>query len=759
MHKIILLITAMLVGTSPLRAQQAYGVTPAQTYGAAETKKTKYFAPVFWSATLKQPPLPFNPFPELKLYDAGTNNFVYDDREVDYPALRAAMAEEQAELKAAAAKIRAAAGEAENDGGGGMAMRSMSGGLRLGFPLSDGTNLNFSIEGAEPNGRYDVYSSTNLTNWNYLFRTATGQTNLTILPPSGSRCFFQLGTLQDTDEDTLPDAFEHLITQTDPSAANTLANAAGNTNLTAWLTDHPPHLYLKTVLKVYGYQPLYEPCAIEGAQVDKVIEKLVWDSATGGNETKYLKRQVCLQSNIVGFIQESVTFWEPDDTGCFMGRFDGGPWSVGCTNQDGTVPASPRHGPHGTVWEHERTGELAPGSGDPAYEKTEIKERVWLDTRGLALSTKSRLYRLSAAVTAWNPDNLTQSNVPPGEISVLGQTLDADYHTFVLLPDNTSHDLTPQLLSACTTFTYIVSAERIDVTLTRGGLNVTDGFSTVWVGEQISLICQTEPAGYVLSNILWTVPGHTISNWAADASRTYYEPSYPKTNAGVAYYWLDGHQRVEVTVQVVVAGFTLPARTTFEVRRPNTTITAQIQNVVTVDNNWLVAPALHFGYAPPGIKFSYVTDVGAGFSYQWVQTGTVLRRIRNASDGLWYRAGTNGLDTHYPYLKTMINGIEQEWASDSPGSGPLNGDLEYTADDSFTMHLMFKPQVNAANTIWVPLRQINWSWNGHAVLSNGNYSLADGSAPPPGADADSTSHPLWERNIKDYLLPASYTVE
>ncbi|MFM2295519.1 MAG: hypothetical protein RLZZ350_1932 [Verrucomicrobiota bacterium] len=38
----------------------------------------------FFSMQLEQPPLPFNPFPELPLYKAGKGIFIFDDRSVDY---------------------------------------------------------------------------------------------------------------------------------------------------------------------------------------------------------------------------------------------------------------------------------------------------------------------------------------------------------------------------------------------------------------------------------------------------------------------------------------------------------------------------------------------------------------------------------------------------------------------------------------------------------------------------------------------------
>ena len=49
-----------------------------------------YYSAQSWDSP-KRPlmaPLPFNPFPELPVYSIGEGRFLYDDREVDYAALR-----------------------------------------------------------------------------------------------------------------------------------------------------------------------------------------------------------------------------------------------------------------------------------------------------------------------------------------------------------------------------------------------------------------------------------------------------------------------------------------------------------------------------------------------------------------------------------------------------------------------------------------------------------------------------------------------
>ncbi len=161
--KNIILCLMALAATTPAPSQGNYEVTPALTYGAKETKKKHPMVPIFWSATQQQPPLPFNPFPELKLYDAGTNNFIYDDREVDYPALQAAVAAEQSKGEAEAGPPEFSAGS------GGMAMMMNSSApileiIKPGEQEDEGTNFLVRFETTRGN-RYLFEQSADLVSW------------------------------------------------------------------------------------------------------------------------------------------------------------------------------------------------------------------------------------------------------------------------------------------------------------------------------------------------------------------------------------------------------------------------------------------------------------------------------------------------------------------------------------------------------------------------------------------------------------------
>ncbi len=90
----------------------------------------------------------------------------------------------------------------------------------------------------DTNLMFDVFVTTNLsptgpglnwTNWLYVTRCAPGQTNLFVSPlPGLPVCFFRLGTMQDSDGDGLPDAFEMLVSHTDPNVWDSNGNGVGD---------------------------------------------------------------------------------------------------------------------------------------------------------------------------------------------------------------------------------------------------------------------------------------------------------------------------------------------------------------------------------------------------------------------------------------------------------------------------------------------------------------------------------------------------
>jgi len=116
-----------------------------------------------------------------------------------------------------------AQGGADSDGGYGLREYG-SNDLWMEITLTNAA-ASFSLHAPDPNGIFDLLATTNLnsnvdglnlTNWLWLTRTTAGQTNivLTILWPSAS--FFILGTMLDSDGDGFTDAYERLVSHSDP---------------------------------------------------------------------------------------------------------------------------------------------------------------------------------------------------------------------------------------------------------------------------------------------------------------------------------------------------------------------------------------------------------------------------------------------------------------------------------------------------------------------------------------------------------------
>ena len=88
----------------------------------------------------------------------------------------------------------------------------------------------FTVRTPDSFETFDLFSTTNLTtnvaglnltNWLWLTRTVTGQTNLVLTNLWPGEGWFKLGTMLDSDADGLPDAFEILVSKTNPQLRDT----------------------------------------------------------------------------------------------------------------------------------------------------------------------------------------------------------------------------------------------------------------------------------------------------------------------------------------------------------------------------------------------------------------------------------------------------------------------------------------------------------------------------------------------------------
>jgi hypothetical protein len=163
----------------------------------------------FYSAQRKQPPLPFNPFPELPLVRLGNNQFIYDDREVNYELLQreAAMAEPEG------GQMQPLNGGLGDCGGTELHICSIT---------VAGDNVHLVLANAVPGEAYDVYFTPTLNPgfyWRLHFRGAVNQTEFDVAKPETPNGFYIVAAAKDTDEDGLTDGYEALVTHTTTTPA------------------------------------------------------------------------------------------------------------------------------------------------------------------------------------------------------------------------------------------------------------------------------------------------------------------------------------------------------------------------------------------------------------------------------------------------------------------------------------------------------------------------------------------------------------
>lgn len=169
----------------------------------------------FWTLKGAPVPLPCDPWPELPVYPLGNGSFLIDDRSVDYDALDA-IAQANRPMYSPQ-PMDSTPVYSTND-------------LWLEMVAMTNQTASIIIHAPDPNGVYDLFATTNLlpsvpglnvTNWIWVMRCDPGQTNLIVTNLTFDICFFRAATTNDTDGDGLTDAYEHLVSHTDPNNPDT----------------------------------------------------------------------------------------------------------------------------------------------------------------------------------------------------------------------------------------------------------------------------------------------------------------------------------------------------------------------------------------------------------------------------------------------------------------------------------------------------------------------------------------------------------
>ena len=268
----------------------------------------------FWLLAKDDPPWPFLPPVAvdfgLPVYAVeGEGSFVVDDRSVDYAALARLEAELEAAELVLGLRPPVHNGPARDGrpipqrtaGGGVAAASSSSPGEALWLELLTATHqaVTLVVHTPTPERVYDLFGTTNLnpavpgfnlTNWFWVLRTQPGQTNLTVTNLYAAECYFRLAGTNDSDGGGFSDAFECLVTHTDPNdpADDRLTPLVGIQVLdSVAIEQYPTHTARFRLSRLGGYVswPLDVHCGLSGTATYAVDYSLAPATLIGTNVT------------------------------------------------------------------------------------------------------------------------------------------------------------------------------------------------------------------------------------------------------------------------------------------------------------------------------------------------------------------------------------------------------------------------------------------------------------------------------------------
>lgn len=280
---------------------------------------------------------------------------------------------------------------------------------------------------------------------------------------------------------------------------------------------------------------------------------------------------------------------------------------------------------------------------------------------------------------------------------------------------------------------------------------VTGTTKDVWVGQLITLVAKSDPAGQNIKDPAWTVPDKIVGGYKAEVSKgevTKFDPGSLK-NSSVKFYWVTSGSK-QVTFKGTINGVVNDVTTTFNVQRPEVTV------VINPDKN--TKPELADDPAEPNriILRKEVEWDRHGQSQEgditWVQRAkvdvTILFDVDHYAQGPgmeFYGDGLDGNEFSYHGGDPVLSDTPQVRTDRRIA-------LSMWRNDSFKDWIMFKHK--QAGSIWVPLKKVEWYWWGNASRSGnaGTWTLDsfDYEKNPQAKDAD--DFPEWDSNIPEPIV-------
>lgn len=277
---------------------------------------------------------------------------------------------------------------------------------------------------------------------------------------------------------------------------------------------------------------------------------------------------------------------------------------------------------------------------------------------------------------------------------------------------------------------------------------VTGETKDVWVGQLISLVAKTDPAGQNIEEPVWTVPDKVVGGYKAKVSEGKVEKFDTKSlkNSSVKFYWVNSGSK-EVKFKGKVSGAVKEVTVTFNVKTPDVSMVVDTNSEPTLkpdpdnNNSMMLEKAVvwdRHGQTQEG-------------EIVWVQLGEVSATVLNDtviySQGPGFQSDASGLDRpEFPYpsnptlADTPILSVDRKVA------------LNMWRSDVFRDWIMFKHKDDGS--IWVPLKKVEWYWMGSAsrVGISGDWTLDsfDYEKNPKAKDTD--EFPTWDSFIPSPLV-------
>ena len=311
----------------------------------------------------------------------------------------------------------------------------------------------------------------------------------------------------------------------------------------------------------------------------------------------------------------------------------------------------------------------------------------------------------------------------------------------------------------------------ISVEITDDGGTPITSTQTVSVGNKISLKTQLSPS---LSGVSWewTVPGTVVKDYTKETIAEGRTKAYvteldaaDKEESTIAFYWVDGADGREVSVDCSYSSGSCRDTVTFNVKRPTLDSFTSTTGDVVVGSSF-GEPALSFGTSTsPGIEWSAEVTASDEFEgelkfTQILNSYAVRTKTDDSEETLSVPAWW--LDFQDPYesggVYGILNGTTRTIGYDDSPAVPLEVGYKkmYVYLDKFEVYTMFRPI--STDRIWVPLGKLEWGWAGVAESTDGGntWSLTTGApdaSDPSGStttefpewpDTATDSHPTWE---------------